>query len=279
MHWKERLRDVGVARPVSAVNKELARSIENLGFGAIWLGGSPASALHEAEALLAATDRIVIATGVVNVWMSDADELAASYHRIEAAYPGRLLLGIGTGHRERTVNRSGPVAAMSRYLDVLDEHRVPKDARVLSALGPRMLELAAQRSAGTHPFLTVSAQTAEAREALGRDALIALQQAIVLDPDTISARRSAHAFLRHYLTLDNYVKTIRRAGFEDADIESVSDRLIDEFIIMGDAGTLADGVRAKLRTGVDHVCVQVVPVNDDIVPPLAALADALGLRG
>ncbi|MEU8242943.1 LLM class flavin-dependent oxidoreductase [Actinoplanes missouriensis] len=153
MSWSERLGGVGVWRPGAFLDRDLATAIEELGFGRLWLGGSPASDLCQAEDLLDATTSLQLATGIVNIWASDAAELADSYHRIESRHPGRLLLGIGSGHREADPERVRPVDAMARYLDVLDARGVPVQSRVLSALGPRMLAVASERSAGTHPSL------------------------------------------------------------------------------------------------------------------------------
>jgi probable F420-dependent oxidoreductase len=277
--WSRRLGAVGVWRGVQDVPPALARSIEGLGYGTVWLGGSPGSALREAERLLDATTRLQVATGVVNIWKSDPAELAGSYHRIEAKHPGRLLLGIGSGHRESTPERARPVEAMARYLDVLDEHDVPAAARVLSALGPRMLGMAAERSAGTHPYLTVPSQTREARQVLGSDALVAPEQTVVLDLHPESARRSARAFLRHYLELENYTRTMLRAGFGPDDIAGEgSDELIDSIVVHGGAAALAAAVRAHLDAGADHVCVQVQPAGSDVVAALRAIATELSLE-
>jgi probable F420-dependent oxidoreductase len=210
---------------------------------------------------------------VVNIWMAEAAELADAYHRIEARHPGRLLLGIGSGHREATPERVRPLEAMSRYLDVLDERGVPAQDRVLSALGPRMLEMARSRSAGTHPYLTVPAQTTEARSALGPDALVAPEQTVVLDPNLESGRGSARAFLDRYLRLDNYVRTMRRGGFSEEDVaDGGSDHLVDRIVAHGDGGTLAAAVQAHLDAGADHVAVQVQPAHGDILPALRAVA-------
>jgi probable F420-dependent oxidoreductase len=277
--WRERLGGVGVWRGVQLVPPALARRVEELGYGTVWLGSSPDSSLRAAEDLLDATTRLQVATGIVNIWKSDPAELAASYHRIEARYPGRLLLGIGTGHREATPERVRPLEAMARYLDVLDEREVPVSARVLSALGPRMLAMAAERSAGTHPYLTIPSQTREQRQELGPDALIAPEQTVVLDPDAESARRTARAFLAGYLGMENYTRTMRRGGFSDDDLAGGgSDELVDRIVLHGDAATVAAGVRAHLDAGADHVCVQVQPATGDVVPALAALAEALGLQ-
>jgi probable F420-dependent oxidoreductase len=278
MNWTERLGPVGVWRGVHLIDPALARSVEELGYGAIWQGASPASDLRQAEELLDATDSIVVATGIVNIWKSDPAELADSYHRIEARHPGRLLLGIGSGHREATPERTRPIAAMAGYLDVLDERRVPVNARVLSALGPRMLAMAAERSAGTHPYLTIPSQTKEARTTLGPDALIAPEQTVVLDTDAASGRRTARAFLRSYLGMINYTTTMRRAGFTADDIAGDgSDDLVDRIVVHGDAPVLAAAVQDHLDAGADHVCVHVQPADSDIVPALRAIAAILGL--
>jgi probable F420-dependent oxidoreductase len=279
MGWSQRLGTVGVWRGVALVDPAMARTIEDLGYGTIWLGSSPGSDLRAAEQLLDATNSLQIATGIVNIWKSDPAELADSYHRIVARHPGRLLLGIGSGHREATPERVRPVEAMAGYLDVLDERNVPIQARVLSALGPRMLALAGQRTAGTHPYLTVPAQTGDARAALGPDALVAPEQTVVLDTDPDSARRTARAFLRNYLAMSNYTTTMRRGGFTTVDIaDGGSDTLVDSIIAHGDAPAIARAVRAHLDAGADHVCAQVQPAGSDIIPALRAIAGELGLR-
>ncbi len=278
-NWSQRLGTVGVWRSVKDTTPDLAKTIEELGYGAIWLGGSPNATLRRPEELLDATTHLQVATGIVNIWGSDAAELADSFHRIEAKHPGRLLIGIGSGHREATAERERPLDAMARYLDVLDAHGMPVGARVLSALGPRMLELAAERSAGTHPYLTIPSQTREMRQVLGPQALIAPEQTVVLDSDPDSARRTARAFLGHYLRLENYTRTMQRGGFTPEDIAGEgSDALIDAIVAHGDAGALAAAVRAHLDAGADHVCVQVQPAASDIVPVLSAIAAELALH-
>ncbi|GAB3412103.1 LLM class F420-dependent oxidoreductase [Schumannella luteola] len=279
MSWSERIGEVGVWRGTADVDAALAAEIEGLGFGAIWLGGSPPSDLRAAEALLDATERIVVATGIVNIWKSSAEELAASWQRIEARHPGRLLLGIGSGHREATPERVRPLAAMGAYLDVLDAAGVPVGARVLSAMGPKSLTLAAERSAGTHPYLTVPSQSAEQRAALGAGALIAPEQTVVLDEDAARARETARRFLAGYLNKANYVASMQRAGFTAADTDGAgSDRLVDEIVVHGSTARIATVVRAHLEAGADHVCVQVQPVAEPL-ETLRAIAGELGLRG
>jgi probable F420-dependent oxidoreductase len=245
------------------VDAALAVDIERLGYGTLWLGGSPPVDLAQAEQLLDATRSLVVATGIVNIWNGDAAVLAESYHRISARHPGRLVLGVGTGHREVTMHRTRPLQAMAAYLDVLDERGIPIEDRVISALGPRMLAMAAERSGGTHPYLTVPSQTAEGRAAIGVGKLVAPEQTVVLDTDATSARRTARAFLRSYLRRENYTANMLRAGFTEEDIAGEgSDELVDRIIAHGDAGRLVAAVRAHLDAGADHVCVQVQPPSD-----------------
>ena len=225
-----------------------------------------------------ATESLVVATGIVNIWKSDAAELADSYHRIQAKHPGRLMLGIGSGHREATPERVRPIDAMSKYLDVLDQRGVPAEARVLSALGPRMLAMAAERSAGTHPYLTIPSQTREQRTTLGPGALIAPEQTVILDTDPDSGRLLARKFLDAYLGMVNYTSTMQRGGFTAEDVAGGgSDRLVDAIVVHGDPAVLAAAVRAHLDAGADHVCVQVQPAEGDVVPALRAIAAEMAL--
>ncbi|MBC3761281.1 TIGR03620 family F420-dependent LLM class oxidoreductase [Quadrisphaera oryzae] len=281
MTWQDRLGAVGVWRGATDTDPALAAQAERLGYGTLWLGGSPPADLHAAERLLEATDALVVATGITNIWMTDPAELADAYHRVEARFPGRLLLGIGSGHREATPQRVRPLEAMSRYLDVLDERGVPASARVLSALGPKMLAMSAARAVGTHPYLTVPSQSEQMRQALGEGVLVAPEQTVVLQDDSTdeaAARTAARDFLSRYLQLDNYTSTMHRGGFTEADTALPgSDRLVDAIVVHGDAAALAAGVRAHLDAGADHVCVQVVPAGSDVAGALGALAGALGL--
>jgi probable F420-dependent oxidoreductase len=278
MGWSERLGSVGVWRGVNAVDAAMARGLEGLGYRTVWQGGSPGSDLGPAEGLLDATESLVVATGIVNIWQSDAAELADSYHRIQAKHPGRLMLGIGSGHREATPERVRPIDAMSKYLDVLDQRGVPAEARLLSALGPRMLAMAAERSAGTHPYLTIPSQTREQRTTLGPGALIAPEQTVILDTDPDAGRRVARRFLDAYLGMVNYTSTMQRGGFTAEDVAGGgSDRLVDAIVVHGDAAVLAAAVRAHLDAGADHVCVQVQPAEGDVVPALRAIATELAL--
>lgn len=255
-----------------------AVALEQLGYGTLWLGSSPSADLADAERLLDATSSLVIATGIVNIWNSPADEVARSYQRIAARHPDRFLLGVGAGHPEATAEFTKPYDALSAYLDVLDEGGVPKERRVLAALGPRVLRLAADRTAGAHPYLTTPLHTREARELLGPGPLLAPEQKVVLNQDTAEARSVGRATLSYYLRLRNYTNSLRRIGFEDADLAGEgSDRLVDELAVHGSDAVVAAGVRAHLEAGADHVAIQVLG-EDDQVPALRALAAQLKLK-
>ncbi len=267
---------VGVWR-AGPTEPELAVELERLGYSALWLGASPAAALTEVEALLDATETLVLATGIVNIWNAPADEVARSYHRIVARHPDRFLLGVGAGHREATAEFTKPYEALEAYLDVLDAGGVPTQRRVLAALGPRVLRLAAERTAGAHPYLVTPEHTREARRILGPGVLLAPEQKLILDTDPARARAAGTSTLRRYLGLQNYVSSLRRLGFTDEDVAGDgSDRLFDAVIAHGDAEHLAGAVRAHLDAGADQVPIQFIGAEDPI-PAYRELAAALGL--
>src|SRR5438128_1505696 len=172
-------------------SRELARALDDLGFGAIWIGGSPGGDLAGVERTLAATSRLTVATGIVNIWKDDAATIAASYHRVADAYPGRFLLGIGAGHPEAASQYAKPYDALVQYLDALDAAGVPPSQRALAALGPKVLRLAAERTAAAHPYLVTPEHTRRARDLLGTDVLLAPEQHVVLDANPTRARELA----------------------------------------------------------------------------------------
>ena len=141
----------GVWLSSRSISPNLAKQIESLGYGAAWIGGSPDAELAWVEPALAETSSLQLATGIINIWSSPAADVAKSYHRIENAYPGRFLLGIGVGHPEHTDEYKKPYDALVEYLDELDGASVPTSRRVLAALGPKVLALSAERSAGAAP--------------------------------------------------------------------------------------------------------------------------------
>jgi probable F420-dependent oxidoreductase len=269
------LGNLGIWRHAAQLNGEFAAEVEKLGYGAIWIGGSPSGDLRDAERLLDATTTLAVATGIVNIWKDDATTVAASYHRVTAKHPGRFLLGIGAGHREHTREFTRPFTALVRYLDELDAAGVPVDGRVLAALGPKVIRLSRQRSTGAHPYLTTPEHTRLAREILGAGPLLAPEQKVVLDTDPERARATARPFIKTpYLGLINYTSNLLRLGFSEEDIAGDgSDKLIDALALHGDAGTIAGGITAHLEAGANHVNVQVL--DEDPFPAYRALASEL----
>jgi probable F420-dependent oxidoreductase len=256
-----------------------AAEIEALGYGAIWVGGSPPAELEWVEPLLGATERLKVATGIVNIWTAAAGPVAESFHRINSAYPGRFLLGVGVGHREAIAEYKKPLDALGEYLDKLDEYGVPKEHRVVAALGPQVLKLSARRSAGAHPYLTTPEHTAQARELIGPDAFLAPEHKAILTTDADKARAVGRQALEIYLNLNNYLNSWKRLGFTDSDLAKPgSDRLVDAVVAYGTIDAIAARLKQHLDAGADHVPVQVLTSPEKLVPALTELAGPLGLR-
>ncbi|MGW4736686.1 LLM class F420-dependent oxidoreductase [Nocardia xishanensis] len=264
----------GVWRGYQGVTPEEARELEQLGYGAVWLGGSPPAELPVVESLLAATDSLTVATSIVNIWSASAKIVADSFHRVEERFPGRFLLGIGAGHPEFNGPYRKPYDALVEYLDELDEAGVPKQRRALAALGPRVLELARDRTAGALPYLVTPEHTRRARAVLGADALLATEQKLVIDEDPERAREVGRTIVPMYLGLGNYVANLRRLGFDDVDVTAPgSDRLVDQLAVHGSAERVAEQLRAHLDAGADHVALQAL--GSDYLGTLRALAPLL----
>jgi probable F420-dependent oxidoreductase len=237
--------------------QEAAAELEELGYSALWLGGSPRGDLLIPESVLDATKNLVVGTSIVNVWSEPADVVSASYQRIAAKHPDRFLLGIGAGHRELVGEAyQRPYEKLVEYLDELD---VPADRTVLAALGPRVLRLAAERTAGAIPYLVTPEHTARAREILGPDRLLAPEQKVVLETDPDAARTLGRRVLKLYLSLPNYTNNLLRLGFTEEDFAAGgSDRLVDALICWGEPERIAARLREHHTAGADHVAIQVV---------------------
>jgi probable F420-dependent oxidoreductase len=278
-HAARSLGRFGVWRGGREVSPDLAVTIEQLGYGALWIGGSPDGELAQIEELLAATTTLTLATGIVNIWQDDAQTVAASFHRIEARFPGRFLLGVGAGHPEATQAYAKPYAALAGYVDALLGADVPPGAVVLAALGPQVLRLAAERTAGAHPYLITPEHTKRAREIMGTGPLLAPEQKVVLDDDPMQARIIGRPRVaKPYLGLTNYTSNLRRLGWTDADLsDGGSDALIDALVAHGPPGQVAGRLHEHLDAGADHVCVQLLTQpGDDLVGGYRRLAEALG---
>jgi probable F420-dependent oxidoreductase len=249
-----RYRDLGEENAAEA-----AGLVEELGYGAFWLGGSPR--LPSVRPLLEATETLVVATGIVNGWAYDPAQLAAEYTMLAQDFPDRLLVGIGIGHPEATSDYARPLSAMRTFLDDLDraDTPLPRDRRCLAALAPKMLTLSAERSLGAIPYFVPIAHTKAARAQLGADPLLAPEVAFVFDGDADRARDKARAYARTYLGLSNYTNNLLRHGFSDEDLaDGGSDRLIDAVIPHGSADEIAATVRAHLDAGANHVTLQAI---------------------
>jgi probable F420-dependent oxidoreductase len=249
---------------------DAAAELEDLGFSALWLGGSPSGDLRIPEALLAATRRLVVGTSIVNIWRDPADLVAASDHRVRLANPGRFVLGLGIAHAASVgAAYRRPLRKLAAYLDELDAASppVPVEGRAIAALGPRSLAIARERSLGSLPYLVSPEHTRFARAALGPDALLAPEQKVVLDPDPVAAAALARAGIARYLRLPNYLNNLRRLGFEERDFENDgSERLVRALVAWGGPDAIRDRVREHLEAGADHVALQALTADRGRLP-------------
>ncbi|HUH70822.1 MAG TPA: LLM class F420-dependent oxidoreductase [Mycobacterium sp.] len=270
----------GVWLPTRSITPDLAAKIESLGYGAVWIGGSPDAELAWVDPVLAQTSSLQLATGIVNIWSAPAPAVAESFARIEGAHPGRFLLGVGVGHREHTEEYVKPFDALVSYLDALDAAMVPTSRRVLAALGPRVLRLAAERSAGAHPYLTTPEHTAKARELVGKSVFLAPEHKVALTTDANQARAIGRETADRYLGLSNYVNNWLRLGFTQDDVRKPgSDRLIDAVVAYGTPEAIAHRLKEHCEAGADHVAIQVLGgwKEETLLPALSELAGPLGL--
>ena len=278
--WSDAQRGV---QPYTTEFEEAAIELDELGFGALWMGASPSVAW--ARKVLDATSHLTVATGILSIWEHEAADVAAERAELEKIHPGRFLLGLGVSHSHLADQYARPYSAMRAYLDELDAaaEPVPAQARVLAALGPKMLALARDRAAGAHPYLVTAEHTAKAREILGPDALLAPELKVVLDTDLDRARATARNYLDFYLAMPNYTGSLLRLGFTQDDFrDGGSDRLVDAVFALGDADAVGARVAEFLAAGADHLALQLV--TDDPFTSLPRtgwrrLAEALPLRG
>ncbi len=241
---------------------DVAGELESLGYGTLWSSGGFESGLSTRFGmLLAATERVTVSSGIVSVWAGAPAEVGPAVADLEARFGGRFLLGVGASHSVIVANYQRPYSHVVEYLDALDALDPPirPERRILAALGPRMLELAATRALGAHPYFVTLEHTARAREILGNGPILAPEVAVVLETDRTAALALAREYAAIYLPLPNYANNLRRFGFVDADFENGgSDRLIEAVIPWGDAETIARRIHEHLDAGADHVCVQAV---------------------
>ena len=264
-----------------------ANEVESLGFKALWIQESLGSkeVFAHAGILLGSTKSLIIATGIANIWARDPVAMANGAKTLTEAYPDRFLLGIGVSHKPSVAIRGGryqkPLEHMRAYLDAMDKAPFvgpnrddPPPPRVLAALGPLMLRLAAERSLGAHPYFVPVEHTSMARTALGAEPLLAVEQAAIVGMDREKVVAAAKRHTRYYLALENYSNNLRRLGWNEADLtDSGSEKLMDAIVASGDTAAGAARVAAQHAAGADHVCLQVL--GGDSLIQLRAIAKAL----
>lgn len=261
-----------VLNPSSEGYVEAAVELEKLGFSTIWITGGPLSSLDQIAAVVRATSGVRVASSIIPVIRFPVEDVIALYTELEKAHPGRFVVGLGGAHGP------DPFGTLGRYLDALDAAAVPREARLLAALGPRMLRLARDRSSGALPILFTPEHTAEVRTALGADSTFALAQAVVVETDPVRAREVARGGSLAFLsTQPAYQASFRRQGFTDDEIARLDDRLVDALVSWGDTAAIAARLDAQLAAGADHLALMVTAEPGDVVPlaQWRALAAAL----
>jgi probable F420-dependent oxidoreductase len=274
LQWPESLEDT----------RRAARVLDEFGFGTIWIAIAQGD-LGLQEAVLAATERLTVATGILEVWTTPAPVVAASHQRVTRAHAGRFVLGLGSSHAPMVEAQTDqryvrPLTKLRTFLDELDavDPPVPVAERVLAALGPRALVLAGERAGGAHPYLVTPEHTETARQLLGEGPVLAPEQKVVLSTDAEKARHIARLSVAEYLGLPNYINNLRRMGFDDEDLsDGGSNRLVDSLVAWGDLDRVKRRIDAHLDAGADHVAIQVIPGDDATVLPLPALKELAAL--
>jgi probable F420-dependent oxidoreductase len=282
--WATRLGRVGawtfdLERLSAAAARDYAHELEGLGIRALWIPESLGSkeVFAHVGLLLAASQRLIVASGIANMWARDATAMANGNRALAEAYPGRFLLGIGVSHapvvKMRGARYDKPVESMTSYIDAMEKAPYTGTASteppgvVLAALGPRMLRLAAQRTIGAHPYFVPVEHTAVARKELGVGPLLAVEQAAVLATDPVVARATARRHMKRYLALENYANNLRRLGWSDADLNGEgSDALVDAIVAWGDVSAIRARVEKHAAAGADHVCIQMLRVDTNAHP-------------
>ena len=264
-------------QPMAKAQEAIAQ-VEEMGYGAVWV---PEAVIREPFAstalLLSATKKMVLATGIASLHARTAQTMQAGWKTLTEAFPDRFLLGIGVSHAPMVQgvhkgNYDKPYSTMVEYLDAMDNGiffaAAPTTApqRVLAALGPKMLKLAAERGAGAHPYFTPVEHTAFARETMGANALLAPELAVVLETDATKAREIARKYMTTYTRLPNYTNNLKRFGFTEEEITHQEDRLVDAIVAWGSIDSVTAAVKGHLDAGADHVCIQVLTDKPGTLP-------------
>jgi probable F420-dependent oxidoreductase len=247
-----------VVSPANDRFVETAVELEQLGFSTIWLTGGPMAALSQIADVVRATTTVKVASAIISVDRFPAADVAALYGELESSAPGRFIVGLGGAHG------ADPLVTLNAYLDQLDA--VPPTARVMAALGPKMLDLARDRASGAFPVLVTPEYVARAREALGPATSLAVEQLVVLESDPSRARQIARGPLSFLGTVPAYQSSFRRMGFSADDVAQLSDHLLDSVIVWGGIRLVVERVQTLQDAGADHVAVSIVSASP--APPL-----------
>lgn len=243
--------------PVAAA--EAAGELDELGFGALWFpGGHGGDVTGTIDHLLAATRRTTIATGILNIWAHEPEDVATWWKALPAAQRSRVMLGVGASHAESIEAYNKPLSAMRAWLDRVTAAGIPPESLCVAALAPKMLALSGERTAGTHPYLATPEHSAMCRAAVGPGKLVAAEQGVILERDPAKARGMARKALENYQHRRNYRANWQRLGFGEDEIDAASDRLIDALFAWGGIDDIAVRVNEHLAAGADHVCLQVI---------------------
>lgn len=271
-------------------SRETAARIEALGYSALWipdtLGRDP---FVNAAILLDATTDLVVATGIANIHMRHPGMMKQGAFSLAELSGGRFVLGLGVSHAPmveglRQLPYERPLATMRTYVEAMEASMymaVPpaeEPLTVLAALGPKMLAMAAEKTAGAHPYWTTPEHTAQAREIMGPDALLCVEQKCVLTTDADVAHEVTRSQLGMYADLPNYRNNWIRLGFTEEEIESRDPRFLDAVMAWGDEAAIAAHIQAHYDAGATHVCIQPIDPADRSQPDWRLL-EALSPKG
>ncbi len=265
----------------AAVQREFAREMERLGYGTLWYGEALArEAFAQGAIYLASTERLIVASGIANIWARDAAAMANGGRTLAEAWPGQFILGIGVSHapmvRMRGHDYERPYSAMRDYLDAIGAApwrgpQVDVPPIVLAALGPKMVGLAGERTAGAYPYFSTADHIREVRSILGPEPFLAADLPVVLAGDLAAARAIGNRHLGFYLGSANYRNNLLRIGWSEADLAAPgSDVLFEAIVAWGDLDRIGEGVRERFEAGADQVVLNLVAA-DPSGPPLTEL--------
>ncbi|HSS92846.1 MAG TPA: TIGR03620 family F420-dependent LLM class oxidoreductase [Candidatus Dormibacteraeota bacterium] len=269
----------------ATVQREVAREIEKLGYGTLWYGESMArEAFAQASIFLSATSRLMVASGIANIWARDPMAMAAGGRAIAEAWPDRFILGLGVSHAPMVASRghdyARPVSAMREYLDRMEKAvwrgpEAPMPPIVLAALGPKMVALAAERTAGAYPYFTTTEHIGQVRKQLGPELFLAADLPVVLATARAEARAIGDLHTSQYLRTENYRNNLIRLGWAPQQLEPPgSDELFDAVVAWGEVATVRERVNGLLSAGADQVVLNLITKDRSVpyLPELRALA-------